>query len=228
MKAEFPKRTIKSFVLRQGRMTASQHKAREQLWPHFGIELSDTVLDFQQVFGNSNPVTIEIGFGMGESLVAMAKQYPERNFLGIEVHGPGVGALLAGIEKQGVTNLRVIQDDAVEVLARMVVDNSVSCFQIFFPDPWHKRNHHKRRLVQTVFIDKLIGKLVAGGVIHCATDWQPYAEHMMKVLTSNTQLVNTQGNQAYVEDQQLRPSTKFEQRGIRLGHGVWDLLFTKN
>lgn len=228
MKTDYPKRTIKSFVLRQGRMTASQHKAREQLWPNYGIELEDKILDFETVYKNRNPVTIEIGFGMGESLVAMAKQYPERNFLGIEVHGPGVGALLAGIEKQAVNNLRVIQDDAVEVLNRMIADNSVACFQIFFPDPWHKKRHHKRRLVQPVFIDKLIGKLAPKGLIHCATDWQPYAEHMMSVLSANALLTNTQGERAYVEDQQLRPTTKFEQRGIRLGHGVWDLVFAKH
>ncbi|MDF1759119.1 MAG: tRNA (guanosine(46)-N7)-methyltransferase TrmB [Coxiellaceae bacterium] len=225
MKQDYPKRTIRSYVLRQGRMTISQSQALKNLWPQYGIELTDRILDFVSLFGNDNPVTIEIGFGMGDTLVAMAAQYPERNFLGIEVHGPGVGALLAGVEKHGLTNLRVIQDDAVKVLQQMVSDHSVACFQIFFPDPWHKKRHHKRRLIQPEFVAMLVTKLTKGGVIHCATDWQDYAEQMMRVLSGNQILHNTCGDGKYVENQQLRPSTKFEKRGERLGHGVWDLLF---
>ncbi|MDF1796273.1 MAG: tRNA (guanosine(46)-N7)-methyltransferase TrmB [Coxiellaceae bacterium] len=226
MKQDYPKRTIRSYVLRQGRMTISQSQALKNLWPLYGIKLSDELLNFAELFGNAKPVTIEIGFGMGDSLVAMAAEYPERNFLGIEVHGPGVGALLAGVEKQGLTNLRVIQDDAVKVLQQMIPSCSLSCFQIFFPDPWHKKRHHKRRLIQSEFVDLLVTKLLDEGVIHCATDWQDYAEQMMRVLSANASLSNTCGDQQYVDNQQLRPSTKFEKRGERLGHGVWDLLFS--
>ncbi|MDF1655087.1 MAG: tRNA (guanosine(46)-N7)-methyltransferase TrmB [Coxiellaceae bacterium] len=225
MKQDHPKRTIRSYVLRQGRMTISQSQALKNLWPQYGIELSSELLDFESLFGNTNPVTIEVGFGMGDSLVQMAAEYPDRNFLGIEVHGPGVGALLAGVQKQGLTNLRVIQDDAVKVLQQMIPPHSVSCFQIFFPDPWHKKRHHKRRLIQPEFVAVLVSKLADGGLIHCATDWQAYAEQMMQVLSANERLQNTCGDQRYVENQQLRPSTKFEKRGERLGHGVWDLLF---
>ena len=226
MKSEYPKRTIRSFVLRQGRMTTSQAQALDKLWPQYGLEITDQLIDFTDLFGNANPVTIEIGFGMGDSLVRMAEQHPERNFLGIEVHGPGVGALLAGVDKLGLTNLRVIQDDAVKVLEQMIGNGSVACFQIFFPDPWHKKRHHKRRLIQPAFVNRLISKLASNGQIHCATDWQPYAEQMMQVLSDSAALQNTCGDQCYVENQQLRPSTKFEKRGERLGHGVWDLLFT--
>ncbi len=228
MKAEYPKRTIRSFVLRQGRMTVAQQQAMDTQWPVYGINYTPNAqLDFSQLFGNDHPVTVEIGFGMGESLLDMAQSYPERNFIGIEVHGPGVGCLLAGIGKGELTNLRVIQHDAVEVLEHMIADGSLERFQIFFPDPWHKTRHHKRRLIQPEFVARLVSKLQPAGFIHCATDWQPYAKHMMVVLSAEAQLQNTQGDQAYVEDQQLRPGTKFEQRGIRLGHGVWDLLFVK-
>lgn len=221
------KRTIRSFVLRQGRMTVAQQQAMDTQWPHYGIDFTPEVLDFSQLFANENPVTVEIGFGMGESLLDMAEQYSNRNFLGIEVHGPGVGALLAGIEKRGLSNLRVIRHDAVEVLSTMIADGCVERFQIFFPDPWHKKRHHKRRLIQSDFVKHLVTKLQPHGYIHCATDWQPYAEYMMSVLSAEQGLSNCWSDGRYVDNQDLRPSTKFEKRGERLGHGVWDLLFQR-
>lgn len=218
------KRTIRSYVLRQGRMTVAQSRAIEHLLPEYGLDISQT-FDWQAIYGNQNPVVIEVGFGMGDSLVQMAATNPATNYLGIEVHGPGVGACLDMMQKQDLTNLRVTQHDAVEVLDRCVPNQSVAGFQIFFPDPWHKKRHHKRRLIQPNLIAKLVTKLEKNGFVHLATDWQNYAEQMMDVLSANANLVNTAGDYGYADGRKLRPGTKFEARGKRLGHGVWDLLF---
>lgn len=216
---------IRSFVIRQGRMSNRQQLALDNEWTRFGVEFSSEHLVFEQLFGRKSPVVLEIGFGMGKSLALMAKVNPDNDYLGIEVHTPGVGSLLADLVEQGSTNVRIIQHDAVEVLKQQVADNSLELIQIFFPDPWHKKRHHKRRLIQTEFVELLVSKLNAGGKIHCATDWQDYAEQMMSVLSANERLKNTAGMNQYSPRPDSRPVTKFEQRGQRLGHGVWDLIF---
>lgn len=220
-----PRRTIRSFVLRTGRMTEGQTRALETNLPRFGLQLEDGMLDQQAVFGRIAPLTFEIGFGMGASLAAMAAAAPERDFIGVEVHRPGVGKLLALVQEQGLENLRVYCDDAVEVLARCIPDDSLDRVQIYFPDPWHKKKHHKRRLVQPEFVQRLRAKLRIGGVLHLATDWEHYAEHMLEVM----QVAEGYRNQhaGYAPRPDLRPLTKFELRGERLGHGVWDLLFER-
>jgi len=220
-------RKIRSFVKREGRMTKRQQTAIDDLWPTMGIDYQEKQLDFTEVFGNNNPVVLEIGFGMGKSLIEMAKNAPEKNFLGIEVHGPGVGACLADAGEEGVTNLRVMNHDAVEVLEFMIPDQSLATFQLYFPDPWHKARHHKRRIVQPAFIENMRPKLAIGGVIHMATDWENYAEHMLEVLQAATDFKNTSSEGDYAPRPDWRPLTKFESRGHRLGHGVWDLLFER-
>ena len=219
-------RKIRSFVKREGRMTPRQQTATDTLWADFGIDYKAELLDFSQVFKNDNPVILEIGFGMGKSLVEMAKNAPEKNFLGIEVHGPGVGACLADLGDEGITNLRLMNHDAVEVLEVMIPDNSLSTFQLYFPDPWHKARHNKRRIVQTKFMEDMRQKLVIGGVIHMATDWENYAEHMLEVLNEAKDLQNCSDSD-YAPRPDWRPLTKFENRGNKLGHGVWDLLFKR-
>ena len=171
---------------------------------------------------------LEIGFGMGDSLVAMAEQNPESRYLGIEVHTPGVGKLLAAVERRGIHNLKVFSDDAVQVLEDVIPVNSVDLMQIFFPDPWHKKRHHKRRLIQPDFVSLAVSRLASGGHMHLATDWEPYAEHMMDVLSATEALENVAGERQFSPRPESRPETKFEHRGHRLGHGVWDLLFTKH
>lgn len=225
---EKPKREIRSYVLRQGRMTVSQARARAVTWPLYGIEPSEQPITSASYFSCEQPLTIEIGFGMGESLLAMAAAHPERNFLGIEVHGPGIGAVLAGIEKNSLKNLRVMQHDAVDILEKQIAPASVDTFQVFFPDPWHKKRHHKRRLIQPDFVRLLVSRLKMGGHLHLATDWAPYAEQMMDVLSAEATLSNTVSAGAYVVGQELRPETKFERRGKRLGHEIFDLYFVKN
>lgn len=228
-------RTIKSFVKREGRLTKGQQKALDTYWPTMGLDHSAELLDFNKVFGNDNPVVLEIGFGMGASLVEMAKNAPEKNFIGIEVHLPGVGACLATAHEAGVTNLRVYNHDAVEILRDCIPDESLSTVQLFFPDPWHKKRHHKRRIVQPEFVQNLRSKLAIGGVFHMATDWENYAEHMIEVMdaapgfTNIAAKINSAENQdsIYVERPDSRPLTKFEQRGHRLGHGVWDIMFER-
>ncbi|EDI9722690.1 tRNA (guanosine(46)-N7)-methyltransferase TrmB [Salmonella enterica subsp. enterica] len=210
-----PLRRIRSFVRRQGRLTKGQEHALENYWPVMGVEFSEA------------PVTLEIGFGMGASLVAMAKARPEQNFLGIEVHSPGVGACLASAHEEGVENLRVMCHDAVEVLHTMIPDNSLSMVQLFFPDPWHKARHNKRRIVQVPFAELVLSKLKLGGVFHMATDWEAYAEHMLEVMSSIDGYKNLSESNDYVPRPESRPVTKFEQRGHRLGHGVWDLMFER-
>ncbi len=220
-------RQIRSFVLRTGRMTAGQKKAYEEAWPNFGLNLSDGAIKHESVFDRPAPVVLEIGFGMGDSLIEMAEAAPEKDFIGIEVHTPGVGRLLNQVVDKSLGNLRVYCDDAVEVLDQCIADGSLDKVQIFFPDPWHKKKHNKRRIVQPAFIQKLRAKLKAGGVIHLATDWEHYAEHMMEVMSAAEGFSNTCGDQAFSPRPEFRPITKFERRGQRLGHGVWDLLFEK-
>ena len=217
-------RKIRSFVRREGRLTPGQDKALQSGWPQYGLTLADGMLDFQDRF-DDKPVILEIGFGMGHSLVTMAKANPDNHYIGIEVHRPGVGTLFREMQCQDVTNIAVYQEDAVEVLQQCVVYGSLSGVQIYFPDPWHKKRHHKRRLIQPAFMEMLITKLTPGGFVHLATDWENYAEQMMEVLT-DTKLENTAGEGCF-SDRHDRPLTKFEQRGQRLGHGVWDLYFVK-
>ena len=220
-------RKIQSFVKREGRLTSGQAKALEQYWPDMGLEHSQGLLALPEVFGRAAPVVLEIGFGMGKSLVEMAKNESDKDFIGIEVHRPGVGACLAEAAEQGVSNLRVYEYDAVAVLADCIADNSLARVQLFFPDPWHKKRHHKRRIVQSEFVQKLRAKLAVGGVFHMATDWQHYAEHMLEVMSQAEGYKNLSASGDYVPRPEQRPLTKFEQRGHRLGHGVWDLMFEK-
>ncbi|EMI5490967.1 tRNA (guanosine(46)-N7)-methyltransferase TrmB [Providencia stuartii] len=220
-------RRVRSFVRRQGRLTQRQEDALQSEWEAMGIDFVPQPFDFTAVFNNANPVVLEIGFGMGASLVTMAAQNPEKNFLGIEVHAPGVGACLASAKEENITNLRVMCHDAIEVLDTMIPDGSLSMVQLFFPDPWHKAKHNKRRIVQTPFADKIRTKLAVGGVFHMATDWQPYAEHMLEVMTHAQGYKNLSTTGDYVPRPETRPETKFEKRGQRLGHGVWDLMFER-
>jgi tRNA (guanine-N7-)-methyltransferase len=218
------RRPIRSYVLRQGRMTVAQTRALDELLPVYGPKLSG-LLDYPALFKREAPVVLEIGFGMGGSLIEMAKAQPDNDFIGIEVHAPGVGSCLDGLEKAALTNLRVIHHDAMDVLEQHISNGSLDRVQIFFPDPWHKKKHNKRRLIQPKFLDLLISKLKPSGVIHLATDWEHYALQMMDVLSNDSRLVNQQGAQQYADGKKLRAHTKFEARGERLGHGVWDLLF---
>ena len=220
-------RPIRSYVLREGRLTRGQQRAFEQLWPRVGIDFADAPLDLPTCFGNDHPVTLEIGFGNGESLAQMAQALPGRNFLGIEVHRPGVGHLLIAIEQRALENVRVIRHDAVEVLQRMIPDAAIDRLQLFFPDPWHKKRHHKRRLLNPAFVREAARVIRPGGTFHAATDWEHYADQMLEVLQAQPAFVNASGTGNFAERPDHRPLTKFEQRGQRLGHGVWDLLFTR-
>ncbi|ACT11933.1 tRNA (guanosine(46)-N7)-methyltransferase TrmB [Pectobacterium aroidearum] len=222
-----PMRRIRSFVRRQGRLTNGQQLALDNYWPVMGVEYQTEQVDFNALFGRDAPVVLEIGFGMGASLVTMAAQHPEQNFLGIEVHLPGVGACLASAQEAGISNLRVMCHDAIEVLMKMIPDGSLSMVQLFFPDPWHKARHNKRRIVQVPFVELVQSKLKVGGVFHMATDWEPYAQHMLEVMTSVAGYRNLSDKNDYVERPDSRPLTKFEARGQRLGHGVWDLMFER-
>ena len=222
-----PLRRIRSFVRRQGRLTKGQQVALEKFWPAMGVDYQSTPLVFADLFCREAPVTLEIGFGMGASLVQMAADYPERNYLGVEVHQPGIGACLLSANERAIDNLRVMCHDAVEVLEKMIPDDSLAQVQLFFPDPWHKARHNKRRLVQEPFVELVRQKLQPGGVFHMATDWQPYAEHMLDIMNQAAQYRNLSDTLDYVPRPESRPLTKFEQRGQRLGHGVWDLMFEK-
>jgi tRNA (guanine-N7-)-methyltransferase len=218
-------RGIRSFVLRTGRTTAGQARALETLGPRYRVPFQDAPLDFPTVFGREAPVVLEIGFGMGEATAHIASLLRDTDFLCCEVHSPGVGALLRRIGEQQLGNVRIVQHDAVEVVERMVPPASLAGVHIFFPDPWHKLRHHKRRLVQPPFVAKLASRLAPGGYIHCATDWQDYAQQMLEVLSAQPLLVNTA--EGFAERPHYRPLTKFENRGLRLGHGVWDLVFRR-
>jgi len=222
-----PRRAVRSFVVRAGRMTVAQERAWVELWPRFGLESTDAPLDLASVFGREAPRTLEIGFGNGESLVALATAHPERDFLGIEVHPPGVGHLLLRIEEFGLGNLRVVCRDAVEVLQRCIPDASLDEVLLYFPDPWPKKRHHKRRIVQPDFVALLASRLRPGGTFRMATDWQPYAEHMLAVAGACVALHNDSPQGDYVPRPDSRPVTRFERRGQRLGHGVWDLAFRR-
>jgi len=221
------RRPIRSYVLRQGRFTEAQKRALEQLWPKYGIDFTEEALDLDAWFDRAAPITLEIGFGNGESLLAQASANPQNNYLGIEVHRPGVGHLLHRAADAEVDNLRVINHDAVEVLQQQIPDVSLACVQLFFPDPWHKKRHHKRRIVNPGFIQLIQQKLEAGGHLHLATDWQDYAEYMLDLMEHADGFSNTAGKGHFATDTD-RPKTKFEQRGRRLGHGVWDLVFRRD
>lgn len=220
-------RKIKSFVRREGRLTKGQENAMQTCWPVMGIDYRPEQLSWQAVFGNDHPVVLEIGFGMGASLVEMAKNAPEKNFIGIEVHSPGVGACLMAAKEAGITNLRVMCHDAVEVFEHMLPEASLETVQLFFPDPWHKKRHHKRRIVQNEFAQMLRSKLKIGGIFHMATDWENYAEHMAEVMNQAEGYQNTASEGDYIPRPDERPLTKFEARGHRLGHGVWDLKYQR-
>jgi tRNA (guanine-N7-)-methyltransferase len=211
--------------LRQGRVSRAQANAHVALLPRYGVEYKKEMIDFAALFGRRAATVLEIGFGMGETTAAIAAAQPEKNFLGIEVHTPGVGSLLKQIGERGLGNLRLIQHDAVEVLRDMIAPASLEAIHIFFPDPWPKKRHHKRRLVQPDFVALLASRLKPGGYVHLATDWQDYAEQMLAVLSAEPQLANTAGGFAARPD--YRPQTKFETRGLKLGHGVWDIVFMK-
>lgn len=220
-------RRIRSFVLREGRLTKGQERSLTLFWPTMGLEHQTELYDLEQVFGRKAPLVLEIGFGMGKSLVAMAKAAPEQDFIGIEVHKPGVGACLGEAETEGVQNLRLFEHDAVEVLRDCIADASLDTIQLFFPDPWHKKRHHKRRIVQPDFVQMLRQKLKIGGVFHMATDWENYAEHMLEVMSAAEGYRNLASDNQYVPRPDQRPLTKFENRGVKLGHGVWDLMFER-
>ncbi|NBD22002.1 tRNA (guanosine(46)-N7)-methyltransferase TrmB [Aquabacterium fontiphilum] len=219
------RRSIRSFVMRAGRTTEGQARALAELGPRFVLPFAPAPLDAAQAFGRQAPVVLEIGFGMGDATAKIAQALPDTDFIGCEVHEPGVGALLKQIGERGLDNLRLIRHDAVEVLEHMIPPASLAGVHIFFPDPWHKKRHHKRRLIQPSFVSLVASRLAPGGYLHCATDWQPYAEQMLAVLGEDTSLENTADG--YAERPAYRPLTKFENRGLKLGHGVWDLVFRK-
>ena len=225
MSAEVQHRPIRSFVLRAGRLGTGQLKALDELGPRFVLPYQAAPLDLAATFGREAPKVLEIGFGMGQATAEIARNHPETDYLGVEVHTPGVGALLKLIGEQDLANLRLIQHDAVEVLRHMIPEAGLDGIHIFFPDPWHKKRHHKRRLIQPAFAELLASRLKTGGYLHLATDWRDYAEQMLAVLATNTHLRNS--SDGYAPRPEYRPLTKFEQRGLRLGHGVWDLVFLR-
>ncbi len=220
-------RTVRSFVMRIGRMTESQSRAITDLWPVFGVDYGKNPLDFTRLFGRPASVVVEIGFGNGESLAQQAADEQEVNFLGIEVHPPGVGHLLITIRQLELKNIRISRHDAVEVLRDQVPDNSLAGVNLFFPDPWPKKRHHKRRIVQADFVNMVVGKMRPGAFFHLATDWQPYAEHMLATLDGCADLINESGAGCFSDRLDSRTLTKFEARGQRLGHDVWDLRYRK-
>ena len=222
-------RNIRSFVRRTGRTTLGQAKAFTDVGPRFLLPYSGELMDSQAVYQRAAPTILEIGFGMGEATAHIAALMPEKNFLCCEVHTPGVGALLKRIDEQTLSNIRILQHDAVEVIDHMLALDSLDGAHIFFPDPWHKKKHNKRRLIQAPLIAKLAARLKPGGYLHCATDWQPYAEQILEVLSAEPLLKNTAdaANGGYAAKPAYRPLTKFENRGIKLGHGVWDIVFTR-
>ena len=217
---------IRSFIRRQGRLTPGQQLALDNHWATYCLDPKNDY-DFAQVFGRDAPLFVEIGFGNGDSLAKMAAANPDKDYIGIEVHTPGVGHLLILLHEQGINNVRIYSHDAIEILEQKITNNSLSGVHLFFPDPWHKKKHHKRRIVRASFVDLLVKKLKPAGYFHAATDWENYAEAMLAVLSEDNVLKNTSPTQDYCPCPEYRPLTKFEQRGIRLGHGVWDLIFSK-
>ena len=219
-------RKIQSFVRRSGRISKAQSIGLNELWHDYGVDLNEKKIDFNKLFLSKNNVTLEVGFGNGDSLLEMAIDQPNQNFLGVEVYEAGVGRLINEANKNKLSNLKIIKDDAVEALTNNILDNSISHFQLFFPDPWHKKKHHKRRIVQISFLDLLSNKLKKDGIVHIATDWENYAEHIMELLESHSHFKNCAGDHMYSLRPKNRPLTKFENRGQKLGHGVWDIIFT--
>ena len=221
------RRAIRSFVLRQGRQTEAQKRAFGEHWPKLGLDYRGERRDFAQAFGRTAPIVVEVGFGNGEQLLFAAQNEPQRDFIGIEVHGPGVGRLLNAAAAENLRNVRVYQHDAVEVLRQEIADGALEEVRIYFPDPWHKKRHHKRRLIQAEFVRLLCDKLRVGGRLHLATDWENYAEHMWDVLDAEPRLRNVAGARGAVPRPDWRRQTHFETRGQKLGHGVWDLLYIR-
>ncbi|HED52530.1 MAG TPA: tRNA (guanosine(46)-N7)-methyltransferase TrmB [Gammaproteobacteria bacterium] len=217
---------IRSFVRREGRLTPGQQRALDELWPVYGLDF-DASVDWLNPANRSIPVTLEIGFGNGDSLAQMADADPDSRYIGIEVHRPGVGHLLKMLHAQGSDNVRIYCHDAVEILEQKIPDASLNRVLLFFPDPWHKTKHHKRRIVQPDFVALIARKLRAGGNFHMATDWEPYARHMLRIMQASPDFVNTSPDDIFVERPAERPVTKFEHRGHRLGHGVFDLIFQR-
>jgi tRNA (guanine-N7-)-methyltransferase len=217
---------IRSFVRRQGRITQAQQYALDYHWQRYGLD-PEINYDFTDVFGRDAPLIMEIGFGNGDSLASMAAANPERDYIGIEVHRAGVGHLMMLLAQQGLTNVRIYCHDAIEIIEQKIPDEALTGVHLFFPDPWHKKKHHKRRIVRASFVELLVKKLKVGGYFHAATDWQDYAKAMLEILSTGEVLHNTSPTQDYCERPDYRPLTKFEQRGLRLGHGVWDLIFKK-
>jgi len=221
------RRPVRSFVLRQGRMSPAQHRAYDELLPRWGLAYAPAPPDLDAVFGRRAPRVLEIGCGMGETTAAIAAARPDVDFIGVEVHAPGVGSLLKQVDALGLSNLRVVRHDAVEVVTHMIPEASLAGIHVFFPDPWPKKRHHKRRIVQPAFVELVARKLKPGGILRMATDWQPYAEHMLATAGACAALQNLAATGAYVERPDSRPVTRFEKRGQRLGHGVWDLAFSR-
>lgn len=219
------RRGVRSFVLRQGRMTEGQKRAYDQLWPKYGLSREDGMIDPREVFGRDNMLNLEIGFGMGRSLADMAEAAPDQDFIGVEVHLPGVGALLKEVDERGLENVRIYSIDANDVIDLCLPEACLDRVMVFFPDPWPKKKHHKRRLVQPEFVQRIRHKLRVGGILHLATDWESYAEHMLEVMDESEGFANIQEQGGYSPRPADRPITKFEKRGENLGHGVWDLLF---
>ncbi len=217
-------RAIRSFVIRASRMSDSQRRARTDLWPKYGLALEDGLLDSQEIFGRAAPIVFEIGFGMGDSLATMAQNEPDKDFVGIEVHPPGVSNLLKLIEEKQLSNLRIYDTDVIEVLTQCMPKQSIERVQIYFPDPWPKKRHHKRRLIQPKFLELLKPRMKSSAVLHVATDWQDYAEQTLELL-SNTEALTNSSDAGYVSRPDYRPLTKFEKRGINLGHSIYDLVF---
>ncbi len=227
MPEQTPTRKIRSFIRRQGRITQGQEFALEHHWDKYCL-IPDKPLDALQVFGRLAPLCVEIGFGNGDCLAQLAAANPDKDYLGIEVHRPGVGHLMMRLEQHGLQNVRIYCHDAIEVLTNSLPDNSLAAVHLFFPDPWHKRKHHKRRIVQSSFVELLALKLQSGGYFHAATDWEHYAKAMLEVLSADNRFTNASLTDTYCERPDYRPLTKFEQRGLRLGHGVWDLIFVRS
>lgn len=226
-KPEFKDKSIRSFVIRAGRMTDGQRKAFEIAWKEFGLSLFDGAINPEEIFNRQAPLVVEVGFGMGDSLLEMCKNEPDKNFIGIEVHPPGVGRLINNAYKENISNLKVYMADANDVLTDCIPQQSVDRLQVFFPDPWHKKKHNKRRIIQTPFIKTTLPKLKINGCYHFATDWQEYAEAMIEVVNLEPTIVNTSTDGDYCDRPEHRPITKFERRGENLGHGVWDIIYKK-
>jgi tRNA (guanine-N7-)-methyltransferase len=218
-------RPIRSYVLRQGRFSGAQQRAHAELMPRLGVPYAPRAIDFQAVFGRRAPVTVEVGSGMGETTVRIAAEHPERDYLAIEVHAPGVGSLLKQVAELALTNVRVVQHDAVEVLRDMIPEAALAAIHVFFPDPWPKKRHHKRRLIQPPFAELAASRLAPRGILHVATDWEEYAYHVLAVLSGTPSLQNTA--EGFAARPATRPQTKFERRGLGLGHGVWDIVFER-